>query len=127
MAGTDYTAVSGTLNWASGETATKSFQVPVMNTKPFTGTKSFNVALKNPSSGAQVGTPGSAAVAINGSGSPTTGGGTGAPSAVTNLLLINQGGPNLNNISNTSAVTNSQTISWTAAVAGANPIAQYTI
>ncbi|MBS0419109.1 MAG: hypothetical protein JSR66_15475 [Proteobacteria bacterium] len=124
VAGTDYTAVSGTLNWASGETATKSFTVPVMNTKPFTGTKSFNVALSKPSTGAQVGTPGTAPVAISGSGTTSGGGGgTGAPSAVTNLLLINQGGTdNANN-----PVKNSQSISWTAAVAGANPIASYKI
>jgi hypothetical protein len=50
-------------------------------------------------------------------------GGTGAPSAVTNLLLVNQGGTdNANN-----PVKSSQTISWTAAVAGASPIAHYKI
>jgi len=123
VAGKDYTAVSGTVSWASGETATKSFNVPVMNTTPFTGTKSFKVALSSPSTGAQVGTPGSAPVAISGSASPVQTGGTGAPSAVTNLLLVNQGGTdNANN-----PVKNSQTISWTAAVAGASPIASYKI
>src|SRR5579871_4635594 len=52
VAGTDYTAVSGTLSWASGETSAKSFSVPVSNSKPFTGTKAFNVALSTPSTGA---------------------------------------------------------------------------
>jgi hypothetical protein len=121
VAGKDYTAVSGTVSWASGETATKSISVPVMNTTPFTGTKAFTVALSSPSSGAKLGTPASAAVAISGSAAPTPPAtGKGAPSAVTNLLLVNQGGAN-------NAATNTQQISWSAATAGASPISYYKI
>ncbi|HWM64967.1 MAG TPA: Calx-beta domain-containing protein [Steroidobacteraceae bacterium] len=124
VAGTDYTAVSGTVSWASGETATKNINVPVMNTTPFTGTKSFMVALSNPSTGATVGTPASAAVAIAGSAAPTPPAtGKGAPAAVTNLLLAQQGGTNNAN----APLTNSQQLTWSAAAAGASPIDHYKI
>ena len=35
VAGTDYTAASGTLQWADGDAASKTFAVPVSNTTPF--------------------------------------------------------------------------------------------
>lgn len=124
VAGKDYTAVSGTLSWASGDTATKSFSVPVSDTTPFTGTKSFTVALSHPSTGATVGTPASAGVTISGSAAATsTGTGKGAPSAVANLLLVQQGGTNNAN----APLTNSQQLSWSAATAGASPISYYKI
>ncbi len=44
VAGQDYTATSGTLSWASGDNADKSFTVPVANTKT-TGTKAFYIRL----------------------------------------------------------------------------------
>ena len=122
VAGQDYTAVSGTVNWAVGDTAAKSFVVPVSNATPFTGTRSFTIALSSPSSGAQVGTPGTASAAITGS-AVSSGGGTGTSSAVTNLLLVQQGGTN----NATAPVTNSQALSWSAATAGANPISFYKI
>jgi hypothetical protein len=127
VAGTDYTAVSGTLQWASGETATKSFTVPVKDSVPFTGSKTFMVALSKPSTGATVGTPASASVAIAGAAAPTNPGtGAGAPSAVSNLQLVNQGGPNVG-ANPPKTVGNVQTISWTAATAGAKAISYYRI
>jgi Calx-beta domain len=117
-AGTDFTASSGQLSWASGDTAAKSVSIAVNATSAFVGSKAFSVALSAPSGGASLGTPSSATVAITGSGSPTPG--TGAPSAVGNLQLINQGGP-----SNTA--TNIQQMSWTAATAGGSPISYYKI
>jgi hypothetical protein len=70
-------------------------------------------------------------VAISGSAAPTAPAtGTGAPSAVTNLQLVQQGGPN-NAVgaltSGAQALTNSQQISWSAATAGASPINHYKI
>lgn len=65
VGGTDFTAVSGTLNWADADTSTKTFSVPVSNATPFSGSKTFNVSLSG-SSGASIGSPGSAAVKING-------------------------------------------------------------
>jgi len=123
VAGTDYTAVSGTLQWASGDTTAKSFSVPVSNAVPFTGSKAFSVALSNPSSGATIGTPGSASVTITGSGAPPASGSGSAPSAVSNLQLINQGGAS----NATTPLSNIQQISWSAATAAANPVSYYKI
>jgi Calx-beta domain len=66
VAGQDFTATSGTLSWSDGDAAAKS--IPVMlNTTAFTGTKSFTLTLSS-ASGAQLGSPSSATVSINGSG-----------------------------------------------------------
>ncbi|HUN71745.1 MAG TPA: Calx-beta domain-containing protein [Steroidobacteraceae bacterium] len=68
VAGTDYTAASGTLNWATGDTSTKSFSVALSNKTPFTGTKNFGVNLSN-AVDSTLGNPASGTVAIAGSGS----------------------------------------------------------
>jgi uncharacterized protein (DUF1800 family) len=67
-AGTDYTAASGTLSWAAGDTANKTFQVTVLatGTNAYSGSKSFTVSLASPSSGASLGSPATAAVSITG-------------------------------------------------------------
>jgi len=67
VAGTDFTASSGTLNWASGDSASKSFSVPVSNATPFSGSKAFTVALSSPTGGATLSSPSSAGVTIAGS------------------------------------------------------------
>lgn len=66
VAGTDYTAASGTLNWASGDSAAKTFSVSVSNANPYAGSKSFSVDLSNVT-GSTLGTPTSATVTITGS------------------------------------------------------------
>jgi hypothetical protein len=71
-AGTDYTATSGTLNWADGDAASKTISVPVSTASAFSGTKSFNLALSSPTAGATLSSPSSAAVTITGSGSPSS-------------------------------------------------------
>jgi hypothetical protein len=48
IAGTDYTAATGTLNFAEGETR-RTFQVQVINSPQARGTRRFQVALANPS------------------------------------------------------------------------------
>lgn len=73
VAGTDFTATSGTLQWASGDSAAKSFNVPVSNTTPFTGSKSFGVALSNASASAAMGSPQNATVTIAGDASAPVG------------------------------------------------------
>ncbi len=45
VSGKDYTATSGTLTWADGDGANKSFTVPVANTNT-TGTKAFYIRLQ---------------------------------------------------------------------------------
>jgi hypothetical protein len=66
VAGTDFTAASGTLSWADGDASAKTFAVPISNAAPFADSKSFSVALTNAGSGASVGTPASASVTITG-------------------------------------------------------------
>ncbi|MDP8986236.1 MAG: cellulase family glycosylhydrolase, partial [Pseudomonadota bacterium] len=61
VAGTDFTAANGTLSWASGEGASKSFAISVLASG--TGGKSFTVALSQ-ATGANLGTPASATVSI---------------------------------------------------------------
>jgi hypothetical protein len=68
VAGTDYSAASGTLSWADGDAAAKTFAVPISATTPFSGTKNFTVALANATGGATLGSPNSATVSITGSG-----------------------------------------------------------
>jgi hypothetical protein len=117
-AGTNYTATSGTLDWASGDASSKTISIPVSNATPFTGTKTLSLTLSSPSSGATLSTPSSAGITIDGSAVAASG--SGGPSAVTNLQVVNQGGASLTSLS-------TQEISWTAAAAGSNPIASYNI
>ena len=72
VAGTDYTAASGTLQWADGDAASKTFSVAVSNASAFPGSRSFTVALSSPSGGATLSTPSSATVTITGSGTAST-------------------------------------------------------
>jgi hypothetical protein len=68
VAGTDYTATNGTLNWADGDASSKTISIPVSNSSAFSGTKSFNLALSGPTAGATLSSPNSATVTITGSG-----------------------------------------------------------
>jgi len=73
IAGTDYTAASGTLSWASGNAASKTFTVTVSNATPFSGSKAFSVTLSDPTGGATLSTPSTATVTISGSSSAPSG------------------------------------------------------
>jgi hypothetical protein len=66
VAGTDYTATSGTLKWADGDATPKTFSVPVSNAAPFSGSKSFTIDLSSPTGGAALGSPNSASISIAG-------------------------------------------------------------
>ena len=66
IAGTDFTAVSGTLQWADGEAIAKTFSVALSNATPFSGAKTFTVALSNPSPMAAIGNQSNALVTIAG-------------------------------------------------------------
>jgi ribosomal protein L35AE/L33A len=72
-AGTDFTASTGTLKWADGDTAAKSFTVAISNATPFSGNRTCTVALSNPSSLASITSPGSATVTIAGDAAAPTG------------------------------------------------------
>jgi hypothetical protein len=60
-AGSDYTATSGTLNWAAGDSGDKTFTVPVDWDGRAEGTESISLALANPGGGSDLG-PSTAAV-----------------------------------------------------------------
>lgn len=71
IAGSNYTATSGELTWADGDSSTKTFSIPINDATPFTGTKSLAVALAS-ASGASLGGTKSASVVIIGVGPTTT-------------------------------------------------------
>ena len=64
IAGTNYSAVSGTLMFTNGE-ALKSFSVPILHDPRVTGDLSFGVNLFNPSAPAQLITPAAAVVVLD--------------------------------------------------------------
>jgi endoglucanase len=84
-AGTDYTAASGTLSWATGDASAKSFPVTVSTATAFSGVKTFNVALSGVSGGATL-NGSSASVAINGAKSASV------TSAFSSNILVDQFG-----------------------------------
>ncbi|MFM8470686.1 MAG: Calx-beta domain-containing protein, partial [Limisphaerales bacterium] len=63
-AGSDYTATSGTLSWASGDTASKTITVLILNDTAVESSETFNVTLSTPTGGATLGTPASVTVTI---------------------------------------------------------------
>ncbi len=123
LAGSDYTAIGGTLNWAAGDSSTKTIIISINNVNPFSGQKSFTISLSNPKGGVTIALA-SAIITISGSG-----GSSSLPSAPTGLDLVNQGGPNLNNNYGAvaMALSNYQAIEWQAATPGPNPIDHYKI
>ena len=72
-AGTDYTASSGTLQWAENDATSKTIMVPVLKLAAYTGVRMFSVALSNPSAAAQISNPDSATVTISGTQDLTAG------------------------------------------------------
>ena len=59
----DYAARSGTLNWSNGDSAAKTFTVPIVNDGVFEGNEIFTVALSG-ANGAALGSPATATVTI---------------------------------------------------------------
>jgi hypothetical protein len=112
VAGTDFTASSGTLQWGDGDGTPKTFTVTISNSVPFSGSKTFTVALSNAGGGAAIGTPSNAGISIAGSGSSGSGGS--APSAPTGLLMTGQGATSIS-------------LSWGAATPGNSPVSYYKI
>jgi Calx-beta domain len=64
-AGSDYTATSGTLNWAAGDSADKTFTIPVRWDGRAEGLESVSLALTNPGGGAELGPNGAAVLKIS--------------------------------------------------------------
>lgn len=91
MAGTQYTAGSGMLSWADGDSAAKTIKV-TLSTTAFSGSKTFNVAISSPVGGVTLGTPSTASVSITGSGGGTSGGTSGLSLKVLNGHFVDAGG-----------------------------------
>jgi hypothetical protein len=53
--GTDYTAVSGMLNWSAGDSTSKTFSVPILNNPLVQPNVTVNLALNSPSTGTALG------------------------------------------------------------------------
>ncbi|MFO0810356.1 MAG: Calx-beta domain-containing protein [Gemmataceae bacterium] len=70
-AGSDYTATSGTLTWADGDTSPKTFTVAILDDTIVETNETFPVALSAPGGGASLGAPGSATVTIVDNDQPT--------------------------------------------------------
>ncbi len=62
-AGTDYTAESGTLTWANGDSSVKTITVPWLDASNYSGAKTFSVVLSN-ATGASLGTYGNTVVSV---------------------------------------------------------------
>jgi len=62
--GTDYTAKSGTLSWAAGDTATKTFTVPITNDTAPEATETIKLALSKPTGSASLGSLSNATINI---------------------------------------------------------------
>lgn len=63
-AGTDYTAASGILNWADGDSADKSFTVAIADDAAFDEPEDFTATLSAPTNGASLGAATTATVTI---------------------------------------------------------------
>lgn len=64
VAGSDYTARSGTLTWANGNTAPKTFSVPIVNDSAVEPNERVRLILSAPTGGATLGNPKAATLII---------------------------------------------------------------
>src|SRR5262249_7870881 len=63
LAGSDYTATSGTLTFVNGETS-KSFPIPILNDTAIEGAETVNLRLSSPTGGATLGSQATAVLTI---------------------------------------------------------------
>jgi len=75
-AGSDYTANSGTLNWADHDDTAKSFVVAIIDDSAEETSETINLTLSAPGGGATLGSPATATLTINDNDTPSGGPGT---------------------------------------------------
>lgn len=63
-AGADYTSVSGTLNWATGDLSSKTFTVPIINDTTNENSETISLSLGSPTGGATLGNQKTATLTI---------------------------------------------------------------
>ena len=64
VAGTDYTAVTQTLNWAAGDSSTKNVSITILDRGLTSGSKTVNITLSTATGGATLGSPSTAVLTI---------------------------------------------------------------
>lgn len=118
--GADYTGVTGTLSFASGET-TKTFTVPISNNTNIEGNRTFNVVLSSPTGGASVETSSSPVVINDDEGVPT-GSGSIKFSSATYAVTESQGKAviTVNHVGGFGAVSVNYTTSNGSAISGSD-------
>jgi len=89
-AGADYTASSGTLNWAAGDMSDQTITVPLVNDSQSEGTEAFRITLTNVAGGAAIDGSSTLDVQISNDdfAGPGTGGGGGGGAVGTSLLWL---------------------------------------
>jgi plastocyanin len=88
LAGKNYTATSGTLDWADGDAAAKTFSVRVLDDGIVDGSHTVQLALTSPQGGANLGTPPTAVLTVT---NTDSGGGGTPPAAPSNLAVTGTG------------------------------------
>jgi len=73
LAGSDYTAASGTLFWTDGDTLDKIFTITILGDVLAEGNETVNIVISNPTGGAFLGTPNSALLTITDTSEPYCG------------------------------------------------------
>jgi photosystem II stability/assembly factor-like uncharacterized protein len=71
--GSDFTSTSGTLSWAAGDVAPKTFTIPIIDDSLVEGNETVNVTLTNPTGGATLGAPASGVLTIVDNDTPPVG------------------------------------------------------
>jgi plastocyanin len=88
LAGKNYTATSGTLNWGDGDAAAKTFSVKVLDDGVVDGSHTVQLTLGSPQGGASLGAQSAAVLTIT---NTDSGGGGTPPAAPSSLTVTNVG------------------------------------
>jgi hypothetical protein len=72
IANSDYTQVSGTLNWPDGDSTAKTIMIPILEDALAESIENFTVTLSGPIGGATLGTPSTSTITITDNDSPGT-------------------------------------------------------